>query len=492
MLFTPGGEGAPPAPPPPRTEAVGYRIRRPSGRVFGPFTEQAIVEMLGKGELNGNEDVSAGDGEEWIAIGAAAPFEESVKRMNEAPLVAEPPPSSGKGVVAAPFQPRMQGGFREKVAAAAPVSRKRMVVVGAIAGAVLLVAAVGTAGAFTRHGPFFWKAFRSGSDPAVAKLAAEGRQLLGQDALASDQKALQLAQQGLAIRADDPEGARLLASAAAALSARGVDGQAARARQLAAALAAENPDSVAAQEARLAVALATGENPAQAAAALEKVLPAQPEPESLALLARAALARGELARASSFLDRLDAASPGIGPRGAAARRRRRPEGRRQGGPRHPRGRRRQGPGQRCGGAGPGRGAREGRRPRRGAGPPGAPREGSPRTPRARGAGPGAHPARRRAGQARRSRGRRGRARAGRPGLGRRHRGARGARTRAPAPRRARQGRRRARGHARRRQDGGGVRAALRGPSSPPGSRPRRRARSMRPWPDRRRTPTCSS
>ena len=61
MLFTAGGDGAPPpAPPPRKTGEAGYRVRRPSGRVFGPFSEREIVEMLGKGELNGNEDVCLG------------------------------------------------------------------------------------------------------------------------------------------------------------------------------------------------------------------------------------------------------------------------------------------------------------------------------------------------------------------------------------------------------------------------------------------------
>ncbi len=309
MLFTAGGESAPPPPPPRKALPAGFRIRRPSGRVFGPFSENEIVEMLGKGELNGNEDVAPGDGDDWIAIGVAGPFEAAVKRMNEAPLVPASPAPTAAGSVPAPFQPRMQGGFREK-AVSLPMSRKRMVGLGAVAGAVLLVAGVGVAGSLTRHGPFFWKVFRSKSDPAVAKLAAEGRQALALDAYPSDQKALQLAQQGLGIRGDDPQGVRLLAGASAALAARGADGQVARARQLAAALATETPSSPDALEARLAVTLASGEDPAQAAAALEKVLPAQPDPQTLFLLARAALTRGDTARAASLLDRLDAASPG--------------------------------------------------------------------------------------------------------------------------------------------------------------------------------------
>lgn len=311
MLFTAGGGSPPPPSPPPprRTEAAGFRIRRPSGRVFGPFSENEIVEMLGKGELNGNEDVAPGDGEDWIAIGAAGPFEAAVKRMNEAPLVPAAPGPAAPGSIPAPFQPRMQGGFREK-AASFTLSPRRKVVLGAVAGAVLLVAGVGVAGSLTRHGPFFWKILRSRSDPAVAKLAAEGRQALALDAFPSDQKALQLALQGLGIRGDDPQGVRLLAGASAALAGRGADGQLARARQSATALAAETPDSPDAREALLGVALASGEDPGPAAAALEKVLPAQPDPQTLFLLARAAFTRGDTARAASLLDRLDAALPG--------------------------------------------------------------------------------------------------------------------------------------------------------------------------------------
>ena len=74
MLFTARWRGrAAAAPAAGRTAEAGYRIRRPSGRVFGPFSEREIVEMLGKGELNGNEDVSPGDGDDWIAIGGPDP-----------------------------------------------------------------------------------------------------------------------------------------------------------------------------------------------------------------------------------------------------------------------------------------------------------------------------------------------------------------------------------------------------------------------------------
>ncbi len=308
MLFAPGD--APPAAAAQLTESeTRWRVRRSSGRIFGPFAEPEIAEMLAKGELLGNEDIAPASGEDWIAIGSAAPFAAAVKRMNDAPLV--PPLSSGApqaegfGTVPAPFQPRMQGGFREKQARK-PIPRRWLVV----AGVLLLVAGVGAGGALTRHGPFFWKILRSRSDSSVARLAAEGRKLLAQDAFPSDQGAMRLAEQGLARRGDDPEGIRLFTSASAALGSRGAEAMLPRARQLSAALTIDSPDSLDAREAALAVALAAGEDTAAAAAALEKVLPASPDSETLFLLARAALARGDLPKAQAVLDRLDGQSPG--------------------------------------------------------------------------------------------------------------------------------------------------------------------------------------
>ena len=83
MLFSPesASAAAPPPPPPRKSGEVHYKIRRPSGRIFGPFTEREIGDMLGKGELNGSEDVSAGEGDEWLPIASVAVFEKAVKQM---------------------------------------------------------------------------------------------------------------------------------------------------------------------------------------------------------------------------------------------------------------------------------------------------------------------------------------------------------------------------------------------------------------------------
>jgi hypothetical protein len=58
------------APPPPAPPAGGnnrYHIRRSSGKVFGPFLEQAIASMLEQGKLNGDEQLSL-DGASWLPM----------------------------------------------------------------------------------------------------------------------------------------------------------------------------------------------------------------------------------------------------------------------------------------------------------------------------------------------------------------------------------------------------------------------------------------
>ncbi len=58
------------APPPPAPPARGnnrYHIRRSSGKVFGPFLEQAIASMLEQGKLNGDEQLSL-DGVGWMPM----------------------------------------------------------------------------------------------------------------------------------------------------------------------------------------------------------------------------------------------------------------------------------------------------------------------------------------------------------------------------------------------------------------------------------------
>src|SRR5690606_15093553 len=67
-----------------RGGAARYQIRRKSGKVFGPFDQDAVVKMLGEGQLLGNEDVST-DGENWTPIGAVGVFAEAIQKLMEGP-----------------------------------------------------------------------------------------------------------------------------------------------------------------------------------------------------------------------------------------------------------------------------------------------------------------------------------------------------------------------------------------------------------------------
>jgi len=73
------------APAAPSSQQKSYKIRRRSGRVFGPYDESTILQMLQKQELAGNEDAST-DGESWIAIGRIAIFAEEIQALMAAAL----------------------------------------------------------------------------------------------------------------------------------------------------------------------------------------------------------------------------------------------------------------------------------------------------------------------------------------------------------------------------------------------------------------------
>ncbi|HEX7624803.1 MAG TPA: zinc-ribbon domain-containing protein, partial [Anaeromyxobacteraceae bacterium] len=90
MLFDEGAAArAAPAP------ATGYKVRRRSGKIFGPFEEAAVVEMLCKGELLGNEDVTIDGGASFVAIGTIGPFADAMRRLMGGPPPAAAPEKTG-------------------------------------------------------------------------------------------------------------------------------------------------------------------------------------------------------------------------------------------------------------------------------------------------------------------------------------------------------------------------------------------------------------
>lgn len=297
--------------------AAGYKVRRRSGKIFGPFDVAQVVEMLGKGELMGNEDVSGDGGGSWTPIGAIPAFGEALRTLS-----AEPVPARGRAAGPAAREPR-RGAPRDARAVAAqtteggaPARRWARIVVPAAA--VLLLALAGAGAGFTRYGFFFTKAFRRADAVRMAALAKQIRVALARDDYPSGRTALDLAAKAVAADPDGSEAASLHAIAVAALEQRhGAPPEAlAQARRAADRLEQDEKGSVEALATRLAVTLAT--TPGAATAPLESALDqaAQgrpPDAEIVALIAAAALARGDLPRAGALYGQLEALEP-AGPR----------------------------------------------------------------------------------------------------------------------------------------------------------------------------------
>ncbi|MBI5528291.1 MAG: zinc-ribbon domain-containing protein [Deltaproteobacteria bacterium] len=71
-----------------------FKVRRRSGKVFGPFDTDTIVRMLVEHKLLGNEDASE-DGATWTPMGQVPEFSQAIRHLMEAP--AEPAPVAAPG-----------------------------------------------------------------------------------------------------------------------------------------------------------------------------------------------------------------------------------------------------------------------------------------------------------------------------------------------------------------------------------------------------------
>jgi tetratricopeptide (TPR) repeat protein len=307
MLF---GDGAPASKAAAAAAATaGYKVRRRSGKIFGPFEERQIVEMLAKGELMGNEDVSSDGGGAWSPIGSVAAFGDALRKGAGAPPAAPPAPER-QGV---PFGDRMAGA---KVVAGdgggAGFPWKRLVVPAA---AALVLLAAGVGAGFAGYGFFFVKAFRRADSAQVTALLGEARAALDRAEYPADRAALDAVARAVAADPDDAGAAWLHAAVVAALElGHGAPPEALdQARRAADRLESRQRGKLPALAARLAVTLATSPGAATLphetalGQALEK---ASPDAEAVALLARAALARGDAQAAAPQLARLEAIRPG--------------------------------------------------------------------------------------------------------------------------------------------------------------------------------------
>jgi predicted Zn finger-like uncharacterized protein len=313
MLFGEGADAKRKAPP---AEGGKFRVRRRSGKIFGPFESEQIVHMLEKGELLGNEDASPEGQESWSPLASVAAFGEAIRKLSAA---ASPEPA------AAPFGDRMATGAKiveGTGAVAAEEGRlgailRKLVVPAAV---LLLVGGVGVGAGFTRFGFFFARAFRGADTAKMTAALVEARALLPRAEYPADRAALDAATRAVAADGDAPEAAALHAIVVAVLELRhGAPPPALeQARRAADRLEADEKGKISTLAARLAVSLATapGAGTTPQETELEQAAArAAPDAEVVALLAWAALARGDANRAVALFGKLDALRPGT-PRGA--------------------------------------------------------------------------------------------------------------------------------------------------------------------------------
>jgi len=329
MLFDEGRPRRRPAETAPPAMRVGpsgpFMVRRRSGKVFGPFTESEIAEMLSRGELLGNEDLSADSGETYKAIGTVPAFAAALRHLTDAPVSADAPhappgPLETTGARGLPgLAARARGlaaALRERLGGAgAALGGRRLKLLVAVA-AVLAVVSIGLAGAATQYGVFFHRLLRGqvGPNRAGAKLLAEARQGLAQDGYSGVRAALDLADRALRLDGSDGEAKALYAHAASLLRRRhgGAGGAWPRAQAFLAELSAKQEEDPEEAKALLEGALASGERGSDAAVtALQTHLTKRPQDEdALAVLGDVALSRAEFAAAASRYQAIAQRRPG--------------------------------------------------------------------------------------------------------------------------------------------------------------------------------------
>lgn len=313
---------------PPSSGPTGFKVRRRSGKTFGPFTEAEVMDMLGKGELLGNEDVSADDGETFGAIGSFPAFAEAMRQLMEpaeaaAPRIAAPklepdaapeaPEPKAPGPEARRARLALASRLGDGVRVVAQKVRARPAL-SIAAGVVALVLAAGAGAGLTRHGVFFHRLLLARGHGAADKLLEQARGRLAEDGYAGVKGALELANRALR---DDPSNrdAKALFVQAASLLARRHGGAAdawGRASGFVPELSEGAAESPLAAKASLAAALLGGGRSADPAAAIvQRHLSKDPrDGDALLLLGDAALARADPAQAAALYGRLNALEPG--------------------------------------------------------------------------------------------------------------------------------------------------------------------------------------
>jgi len=292
-----------------------WRIRRRSGRVFGPFAESEVVQMLSRGELLGNEEVSGDGGTTWLAIGEVPALGEAIRSLIERPAGAPP------------ARPRTPVVVSTQATAAAPESRRpgraaelfgrmpRWTRIAAPAAVVVVVLGAGLAGGLTDYGIFFHRLVRGqvGAGRPGAKLCAQARAAFAEDGWEGAQRALALTRQAVGLSPVDREAKALHAQVAFWMARRtGVPAaEVAAARAALPELAQRAPQAPDTYKALVAASLLPGESKRpEVVAGLERWHAKTPGDEDAGyLLGEAALEAGDLGRAEALFQRIEQVRP---------------------------------------------------------------------------------------------------------------------------------------------------------------------------------------
>ena len=151
-----------------RSKEVRFHVRRRSGKIFGPFDAGVIAKMMGDGQLLGNEDVST-DQETWTPLGSVPGFAQVMQKLvtqKDAPAAGGASPPTVTETSPADLE-RLRQVYEGRMAVvssmmdgeAGGVRRQRLLKLGAVAGAVLVVLGAGASLSFSRYGAFGFNYF---------------------------------------------------------------------------------------------------------------------------------------------------------------------------------------------------------------------------------------------------------------------------------------------------------------------------------------------
>jgi predicted Zn finger-like uncharacterized protein len=262
-----------------------YRIRRKSGKIFGPFDTETVNKMLAEHQLMGNEEASE-DGHNFKPLGTFDEFSDTIRLLMEdtaaTPGALSIPASMVQGVDEDEEVPEMAGvGVTEPPSKPTRTKKAPGALLFVLIGAVVLVILIGIGLGFTQYG-FFGYTLLSGSaqphkpidvGPGPDNSPASGaRQLFFQDTFSSYKQAIHQLQPKLNGGEASPDDLYLLGlSCAAMLRNYGASEEyLARGRQVVAKMKDEAPDR--AETIKVEAAIATLTNAAQAGTLLEPLV----------------------------------------------------------------------------------------------------------------------------------------------------------------------------------------------------------------------------